>query len=583
MALSGTFYGTTNNEYVRPKIVWSATQSVSGNYSTVKATLYYSRTNTGYTTYGTGTFKLTINGNSASVTKKIEITYNSNTVAVTHTVQVGHNSDGTKSITISATGGISGTSFTSTSISATVTLDTIPRATTPTLSASNVNMGASVTINMPRASSSFTHDLAYKLGSGGWLSGGSWVSIATGRGTSYAWTVPDLATSLPNATSGTVTIRCITKKGSTMIGTKTVSLTVKVPASVVPTLSSFTATEATAGIAAQFGAFVKSKSKLSIVVEAAGAKGSTPATCQLTFEGKSYMGKFSLVSSVYRATFTISELPKAGSRTIKLSITDSRNRTTNASRAITVLDYSPPQVSAFEVYRVNASGEATSDGEYIALRIKYSVTSLGGKNTASAVVKYKQSTASSFTNMATYTELSKDATVKPSAPVLSSDYQFDVQITVTDWFGGTGATKTAKLPSAAVILDIRANGKGFAVGKTSEKDGIEFGWDFADLVKSFGSLAGRYRTIEGLLIQWGVVSITPSAADTATTATVTFPLPYKSTPVTFASPVTSVPHTLSVSVQRAVVDDNKLGMAITLTRAGTTTTGVNWLAIGEGA
>lgn len=576
MALSGTFYGTTNNEYVRPKIVWSATQSVSGNYSTVKATLYYSRTNTGYTTYGTGTFKLTINGNSASVTKKIEITYNSNTVAVTRTVQVGHNSDGTKSITISATGGIPGTSFSSTSISATVTLNTIPRATTPTLSASSVNMGASVTINMPRASSSFTHDLAYKLGSGGW------VSIATGRGTSYAWTVPDLAMSLPNTTSGTVTIRCTTKNGSTTIGSKTVSLTVKVPTSVVPTLSSFSTSDATAGIAAQFGAYVKSKSKLAITVGAAGAKGSTPTGCVVTFEGKTYTAKFSLTGGAYQATITTSVLPTAGTRSIKVQIMDSRGRTVTTTRTVSVLDYSPPQVQTFDAYRVNASGTAAPDGEYAALRMKYSVTSLGGKNTASAVVEYKRSTATSYTNLTTYTDLSKDATVKPTTPTLSSDYQFDVRITVTDWFGAS-ATKTARIPTAAVIFDIRANGKGFAIGKTSEKDGIEFGWDFADMVKSFGSLAGHYRTIEGLLIQWGVVSITPSAADTATTATVTFPLPYKSTPVTFASPVTSVPHTLSVSVQRAVVDDNKLGMAITLTRAGTTTTGVNWLAIGEGA
>lgn len=574
MALSGTFYGTTSNEYVRPKIVWSATQSVSGNYSTVKATLYYSRTNTGYTTYGTGTFKLVINGNSNSVTKKVEITYNSNTVAVTHTVQVGHNADGTKSITISATGGIPGTSFSSTSISSTVTLDTIPRATTPTLSASSADMGASVTINMPRASSSFTHDLAYKLGSG------SWVSIATGRGTSYAWTVPDLATSLPNTTSGTVTIRCTTKNGGTTIGSKTVSLTVKVPASVVPTLSSFSTSDATAGLAAQFGAYVKSKSKLAITVGAAGAKGSTPIGCVVTFEGKTYTAKFSLTGGAYQATITTSVLPTAGTRSIKVLIMDSRSRTITTTRTVSVLDYSPPQIQTFDAYRVNSSGTATSDGEYAALQMKYSVTSLGGKNTASAVVEYKRSTATSYTNLTTYTDLSKDATVKPTTPTLSSDYQFDVRITVTDWFGAS-ATKTARIPTAAVIFDIRANGKGFAIGKTSETDGIEFGWAFADGLRSMGSMAGQYKTPDGMLIQWGAVSITPSAAGVATDATVTFPQPFAETPITLACPVSGAPHTLDVSVQRAGVSDNKLAMVVTLTRSNTTTTGVNWIAIGK--
>ncbi len=124
---SGSFTGTTNNEYIKPTIVWSSVPNEDTNSSVVTATLKYSRTNTGYTTYGTGTFSLTINGNTKTETKTITITYDSNTVAITHTVTVAHNSDGTKSITISATGGIPSTSFTSTSISKTVTLDTIDR------------------------------------------------------------------------------------------------------------------------------------------------------------------------------------------------------------------------------------------------------------------------------------------------------------------------------------------------------------------------------------------------------------------------------------------------------------------------
>ena len=248
MALSGTIYGTTNNQYIQPKIVWKATQSVSGNYSTVTATMYYSRTNTGYTTYGTGSFSITINGSTNSESKSVQITYNSNTVAVTHTVTVSHIADGTKKITISGSGSIPGTSFSSTDISAEVTLDTIPRATTPTLSASSIDMGGSLTISTPRASSSFTHDLDYKFADS------SWTSIATGVETSKTWTVPDLASKIPSASSGTMTIRCITKSGSTSIGTKTVSLTVTVPSSVIPTVGTVSVAEATSGLASQFGA-----------------------------------------------------------------------------------------------------------------------------------------------------------------------------------------------------------------------------------------------------------------------------------------------------------------------------------------
>ena len=101
MALSGTFTGTTSNAAIVPKIVWSGEQSHSDNYTTVTATLYYSRTDS-YTTSGTWNGSIVINGKATNASKSITIKYNSNTMAVTATVQIPHNDDGTKSITISS-------------------------------------------------------------------------------------------------------------------------------------------------------------------------------------------------------------------------------------------------------------------------------------------------------------------------------------------------------------------------------------------------------------------------------------------------------------------------------------------------
>lgn len=125
---SGSFTGTTNNDNVQPKITWSATKDANGgNFSVVSATLTYSRTNSGYSTNGTWSGSITINGDKKTGSKSITITQNSNTEAITHSITVYHNDDGKKSITISATGGIPGTSMTSTTISKTVALDNIPR------------------------------------------------------------------------------------------------------------------------------------------------------------------------------------------------------------------------------------------------------------------------------------------------------------------------------------------------------------------------------------------------------------------------------------------------------------------------
>ena len=98
------------------------------------------------------------------------------------------------------------------------------------------------------------------------------------------------------------------------------------------------------------------------------------------------------------------------------------------------------------------------------------------------------------------------------------------------------------------------------------------------------SLSGQYMTYDGLLIQWGTVTISPSAANTPTGATVTFPIPFAATPTVFLSPISTVPEDIAVGVMRSgdFVSDPKIDVGVMLTRNGTTSTGINWLAIGKG-
>ena len=482
---------------------------------------------------------------------------------------ISHNADGTKSVTLSATfelnATISGTYRDTITASATVTLNTIPRATQPTLSASSADMGAAVTVTMDRASSSFTHDLAYKVGSG------SYVSIATGRGTSYSWTVPDVASQIPSATSVKLTLRCITKNGSTTVGTKYAYITAKVPSSVVPPAPTLAIEEATEGLADQFGAYIKGKSALKVTIAASGIKGSTITAYQTTVLGKTYTG----------SSFTTGLLTGSGSVSLVTKVKDSRGRWSAAkTTTVTVLAYSTPQINTLAAYRVDADGNADEQGEYIAVQYKYSVTSLGSKNTASMVIDWKKTSEDTWTELLTGTALSANTTAKPTTPTFSLDYQYDVRITVTDWFG-SARSFTTTLPSGAVILDLLANGKGIAFGKVAEEEGIDFGWNMVGFEAATG--AGILR-LGGFLVQWGNVNITPTAAGEATNAIVTFTRPFTATPTVLATPVSSVPETLAVAVQRSVdlVGDPKVATAITLTREGTTTTGINWLAIGPG-
>lgn len=81
-----------------------------------------------------------------------------------------------------------------------------------------------------------------------------------------------------------------------------------------------------------------------------------------------------------------------------------------------------------------------------------------------------------------------------------------------------------------------------------------------------------------VLIMWGVVYITPSAANTPTSKRVDFIHSFQGKPFVFTGALTSVPGRLSVSANNL----SESGFDAVLDRIDTVTTSVNWLAIGNG-
>lgn len=439
-------------------------QSVANNTSTVRILWTSTQTGESYNGYTrTAYYYVSVNGGSEV---RYSVSYTlpkaSTKTIVDTTLTVVHTASGAGSITVRT--------WMDTDISASeieqsksLTLTTIPRATTPTLSAASVYMGSAVTISLPRASSGFTHNLAYSF------AGGSYVSIATGVATSYSWTVPDLATSIPKAASGTMTIRCITMSGSTTIGTKTVTMTAMVPASVVPTIGAVSVSEATAGLAAQFGAFIANKSALTVKITASGASGSTIIGYKTTLLGSTYTA----------ASFTTGVLTSSGTLTMSVAVTDSRGRTATKAVSIFVLAYTQPQITNLRAFRCDETGAAAVGGSRLSVTYKYSVPSLNGGNTAAMALSYKRTTDTSYTTLLTGSAISGDKTVVTGA-VFSADSSYDLLLTVVDYFGTT-ATYAAKIPTAEVILDFSASGKAAAFGKVAEKmTGLETAWPLYD-------------------------------------------------------------------------------------------------------
>lgn len=236
---SGTIYLSGSNSYFCGRIDWSSVPNQAGNYSTVYAYLYIWKED-GYTT--TGTFSGGVSAGGAYVGFQEHMSlYGARCVAST-VATVYHNSNGVGSCYIGAEAyGPSGTSLAGHSVSGgkTVALDTIDVAgpSTITLGASSVQMGKSLIISIKRDDTACIHNLTYTFG-------GTTQTIATSVGTSYSWTVPDLAHLCNNATSGNCTITCKTYRNGNYLGAKTVSVKLKVQD---PTVPSITGAEITLG------------------------------------------------------------------------------------------------------------------------------------------------------------------------------------------------------------------------------------------------------------------------------------------------------------------------------------------------
>ncbi len=592
--LSGSFE-MTGTKGMTARISWAEEYDVSKNTSVVKITKIEFKASSNKATYF---LKGTVVVNNATVltcksnipTHRVNVTNTGTYYSVVansgyaaapwSSADITHNTDGSKTITIAldiygytvSGGGNNGWRVNS---SKEIVLTTIPRATQPALYSNSVDMGGTATIYTYGADDSFVHDLYYSF------AGSAYARFATDVKSAYYWEVPDLASKIPSKTSGTVTIRCDTKKGGAVIGSKTVLLTAKVPANVVPTISKVTATEAAEGIAAQFQAFVKDRSVLAVNITAAGAKGSTIKSYSTTLQGKVYD----------QASFTSSPLTESGTLELVTVVTDTRGRTARKSTPIVVLDYHPPVTADFKAYRVNENGEAKNDGERVKIAFEYYVAAVNNRNTASAKVQYKKTTATAWSDPVLESNSLAFAANVQLDEEFSSDYQFDIRLTVSDWFGeDSQAVYTVTLPTAKVIMDIKANGLGVAFGKTAELDGLEIamppGGESMLMVGvrayELGDGYGRILYNNGLLMQWGTVAITPTAVNTSTALQVTFPIAYKARPHITGTVLANAPNAVSWGMGVGTTAEAGLsGLVIYMTRTTLHATTFRWMAVGQ--
>lgn len=466
MALKSQVFSTTVNHYTLELTVVEDSTNTTANTSAVSYTLKLKSGGYGFAQYGVGA-SVSLNGAQVAYRDRYSApqlsigTYSSITL-LSGTTTIAHNSDGTKTIAVAATLDMAKAYYTPGPMSISgqsMTLTTIPRATAPVVSGA-ATMGQAKTISLSPASSSFTHTLLYSFGS---ASG----AIASDVKSSVSWTPPlSLASQVPDATSGTATITCHTYSGGTLIGTKTTTVTLQVPSSVVPTISGVTLSDATSGIAAQFGAYVQSKSALKVQISASSQYGATIRSYSTTVLGTTYTG-----SSV-----TTSPLGQSGTIVVSIKVTDSRGRAATTTRSVSVVAYSAPRITSFSADRVDSSGNADDEGTHLKVTLALSISPVGNKNTKQYKLLYKRKSDTSYTALQTTTpsDYSYSGTLTFTAssyPEFSSDYGYDIRLQVSDYF--TSVNSDDELQTAAVWLDFNISGKGVGIGKVSEKDAME--------------------------------------------------------------------------------------------------------------
>jgi hypothetical protein len=325
--------------------VEQGSQSITDNTSTVNWRMTVSRTGAYYTHnhQGDSTLSLNLDGSNVHYSYPTWETSGEEYTLASGSSTISHNADGTKTLPISCTfnpnNGLHGTI----TVSASLSLTTIPRSSSVSVRAGVI--GSSVTININRQSSSFKHTVRYS-----WA--GKSGTIATNVDTSTTWTIPlDFANDIPNSASGTGTVFVDTYSGSTKTGTQSTTFTASVPANVKPTFTGVSLSDlngAAQNLIPKSDTFIQVISNIKVGFN--GAVGSY---------GSSITGYYAEIVGKNQSTSSnggsLGIMNYHGTIKIRASVSDSRGRWSDTREvSVTVLEYFAPALS-FSIARTGST------------------------------------------------------------------------------------------------------------------------------------------------------------------------------------------------------------------------------------
>ncbi len=450
-----------NSSYVVDAAVTLIRQDVANNRSLYSGRGWHDKTaGSGFWTASATPYSVSGPGINIDSSKTYDFRSTSRDVLWEGQFWVSHNSDGTgRTFEFSVSRTMANPPGGSATATQRVTPPTIPRATTPSFDGgSTLTAGSPVTIDLPRASSSFTHEVSYSFGR---LTG----LIHASAGGSVTWTPPlSLLTQIPSDLSGSGHVHVTTKSGSTEIGSKTIAYSLRVPASVRPEVTSVTITDDNPTVSSVVGQFVQGLSVLKATVQASTAYGSPIKSLRYTASGKAADSGAQIA------------LTEAGTLPVIGTAIDERDRSGSLTKSITALPYSKPNPTRCIVSRSTASGEASDSGKNLRVVLKATVSSLMNETerngmTIVIATRQKGATTPHVVRQTITAGLTYDATVVVGGgAIYDSDKSWDVLVAVTDKVGQTIAVQT--IVATTEVYQHWAEG-GIALGKFWERGALD--------------------------------------------------------------------------------------------------------------
>ena len=358
---------------------------------------------------------------------------------------IPYNSDGNKTITVG--GKITGETGTyapgNKTLSISITLPTIAKPSTCTISGSE--LGKEVTLTVSSSNSAFKHKAEYAFENSGYK------SIGENLGTEIKF-IPsiDLAAQVPNASSGKLKVKLTTFNGTTQIGSpyeveKTLTIAATSDTKPVAGTLAVTATSDNSTIKS-WGVFVKGYSKASVTLSGASAKhGATIKSYSISGGGLTNSTANPSVTPVLTAT----------SVTFTGKVTDSRGfESDTRSETITLHEYSNPQITV-AVNRCDKNGTINVQGTCLKVTPTITLSSIGGKNTITA----KNITCNGVSNNSF-----KDGESFVLEANVSTNASYNLTASVTDAIGNSGSATFKVWSSNTVPMHINENKNGMGLG-----------------------------------------------------------------------------------------------------------------------